>query len=214
MEEGMRLLEVESFEGVKNAFFFIPDISGFTRFINSSPIEESRHIISGLLNSVLDSNILNLKVAEIEGDAVVFYSLDTIPDLIQLEYQAKKTFSDFHQTLQNYKKQNYRLNGLTLKIIVHYGKVVASDLRGITKLIGSDIILAHRILKNNIHEDEYLLMTKNYLNTQQQELIDKTFLWSEYKEGIEQYEYFGQIEFSYIRLSPLKHISFSAIQHF
>lgn len=204
----MMPLEIESFEGEKKAFFYIPDISGFTRFINSSPINESREVISGLLNTIIDSNFLGLKIAEIEGDAVLFYSLDDIPDLFELECQVKKTFIDFQKKLSEYKNLNYKLNGLTLKVIVHYGSVAVSHIKGLNKLIGSDLILAHRILKNNIREDEYLLMTQDYLSTQKNQLIENCFLWSEYKEGVEKYEYFGEVEFSYIRLSPLKHCNF------
>ena len=52
---------------------FIPDISGFTRFVNQTEIEHSRYIIEELLETIINSNQLGLKVSEIEGDAILFY---------------------------------------------------------------------------------------------------------------------------------------------
>ncbi|TFF36126.1 DUF2652 domain-containing protein [Mucilaginibacter psychrotolerans] len=53
----------------------IPDISGFTRFVQITDIETGSYIISRLLAVLLDSNMLNLKISEIEGDAILFYKL-------------------------------------------------------------------------------------------------------------------------------------------
>ncbi len=49
-----------------NNLIFIADISGFTRFINEVEINHGSHIISELLEIVLERNELNLDVAEIE----------------------------------------------------------------------------------------------------------------------------------------------------
>jgi len=55
---------------IQSALFFIPDISGYTKFINETEINHSTHIITELLEIIISSNILDLKVSEIEGDAV------------------------------------------------------------------------------------------------------------------------------------------------
>lgn len=208
----MKIEEINSFNDVKEAFLYIPDISGFTRFINHTNIHTSKTIIKNLLETILDANILNLKVAEIQGDAIVFYSLGTPPSLTKLEAQTKKTFYDFQKEL-------IRLNGcsnaedlqdLSLKIIVHYGLVSTTNIKGTVKLLGSDIILAHRILKNNIKEDEYLLMTDKYLQSQTPGAIEKSFRWAELKEGKKNYEYFGPIAYHYILLSSLKAMLFES----
>src|SRR6478736_3579652 len=179
----MKLEEVNSFDDVKEAFLFIPDISGFTKFINHTNIHSSKTIIRNLLEAILDSNILNLKVAEIQGDAIVFYSLGTPPSLTKLEAQTKRTFYDFQKELirLNATTNSQDLLDLSLKIIVHYGLVSTTNIKGTAKLLGSDIILAHRILKNNIKEDEYLLMTDKYLQSQAPQMIEKSFRWAELK---------------------------------
>ena len=52
---------------------FIPDISGFTRFVNEVEIEHSRFIIQQLLETLIRANDSNLQISEIEGDAILFY---------------------------------------------------------------------------------------------------------------------------------------------
>src|SRR5688500_20320658 len=63
---------------------FIPDISGFTRFVTDMEIEHSRHIIQELLEILIDSNEIGLEISEIEGDAILFYKFGQSPDLQQL----------------------------------------------------------------------------------------------------------------------------------
>ena len=55
------------------ALIFMPDISGFTKFVTKCSIDHSNRIIANLINVIVNSNVLGLKVAEIEGDAVLFY---------------------------------------------------------------------------------------------------------------------------------------------
>jgi len=52
---------------------FIPDISGFTRFVNEIGIERSRHIIQQLLEVLINANELGLQISAIEGDEILFY---------------------------------------------------------------------------------------------------------------------------------------------
>ena len=60
-------------------YFFIPDISGFTRFVNETEIDHSRLIIQELLEILINSNQIGLEVSEIEGDAILFYKFGESP---------------------------------------------------------------------------------------------------------------------------------------
>jgi hypothetical protein len=51
----------------------IPDISGFTQFMSEVDFELSSKIIPSLLNRIIYSNEIGLKISEIEGDAVLFF---------------------------------------------------------------------------------------------------------------------------------------------
>ena len=69
---------------------FIPDISGFTRFVSESEISHSRLIIQELLDTLINANQMGLEVSEIEGDAILFYKYCDSPDLADLYKQVEK----------------------------------------------------------------------------------------------------------------------------
>lgn len=195
------------FDNERPALLFIPDMSGFTKFIRSTKIQYSKQLIHDLLEVLLDSNILNMKVAEIPGDAIIFYLPGTPPNITRLESQVKKTFMDFRKALIRIEQTHTLLKGacdLTLKIVVHYGCISTTNIKGNIKIVGSDVVLAMRLLKNNIKAREYLLMTRQYLDTQNDKLIHNSFQWSKMMTGKKKYEYFDLIEYKYLLLTPLQ----------
>ena len=56
---------------------FIPDISGFSRFVNTVELEHSRFIIQQLLEVLIRANDSGLQISEIEGDAILFRSISS-----------------------------------------------------------------------------------------------------------------------------------------
>jgi hypothetical protein len=48
---------------------------------------------------------------------------------------------------------------LRLKLIGHYGVAVRSQMAGFDELSGVDVILLHRLLKNEVPSSEYILLT-------------------------------------------------------
>lgn len=192
------------------ALIFIPDISGFTKFVTETEIDHSNHIISDLIGIILNSNMLELKVSEIEGDAVLFYFKGTLPKKEEIIQQSKRMFIDFHTNLKAM-ESNFvckcgactTASNLTLKFIAHYGVCKEVPIHNFTKLIGGDVILAHRLLKNNVPEREYILLSEKYLKSQQSKVIIEED-WVDIKSNIENFENFGEIRTKYIPLSPLR----------
>lgn len=194
------------------ALIFIPDISGFTEFITQTEIKHSNHIISELVETILAANRLNLTVSEIEGDAVLFYRKGEPPPLQELIEQIKNMFLDFHMYLKVIQRDNVCQCGacrsainLSLKFIVHYGQLSETVIQNFTKIIGSDVILAHRLLKNNIGETEYMLLTDKYFRTQE---VNEQQLeaWIEFKEHTEEYKNFEKTEIKYALLSEIRKV--------
>lgn len=194
------------------ALIFIPDISGFTEFITQTEIKHSNHIISELVETILAANRLNLTVSEIEGDAVLFYRKGEPPPLQELIEQIKNMFLDFHMYLKVIQRDNVCQCGacrsainLSLKFIVHYGQLNETVIQNFTKIIGSDVILAHRLLKNNIGETEYMLLTDKYFRTQE---VNEQQLeaWIEFKEHTEEYKNFEKTEIKYALLSEIRKV--------
>lgn len=186
---------------------FIPDISGFTRFITQTEIQHSRLIIQELLEVLINSNELGLEISEIEGDAILFYKFGEAPELEKIYGQVEKMFCEFHRNLLAYEKRRYcqceacvSAIDLSLKVITHYGEFTGYKVKNFNKLIGKDIIIAHQLLKNDIDKHEYWLVTKPLLG----DAAPSGFTnWMEWNSSAKQTEN-GNIVFHYTQLSDLK----------
>lgn len=184
---------------------FIPDISGFSRFVNEVEIEHSRFIIQQLLEVLIESNDSGLEISEIEGDAILFYKFGEPVELSTLYKQVEKMFRSFHQYLIAYDNRKIcqckaciSAVDLTLKVITHYGEFTPLSVQQFDKLIGKDVIVAHQLLKNDIGHHEYWLVTKS-LNRQPAELTQ----WMQWNTSSKETES-GEINFYYTQLGALK----------
>lgn len=198
----------------EKAFIFIPDISGFSKFIAESEIVQSQLIIAELLEVIIDSNELGFKVSEIEGDAVLFYRFGPPPSREEIIEQSRKTFAAFHKHLFGFFQNKISMceasqtaHNLTLKIIGTYGNLSTIKIKQHEKLIGKELITAHRLLKNDIPTPEYLLLTDSFLAATAES--DAYQL----NEGRCTYEDVGEIGFCWYDLSPLlEEMTISAAQ--
>jgi len=192
------------------ALIFIPDISGYTKFITETETKHAKHIIIELLEVIIKADKLKMHVSEIEGDAVLFYLKGDPPELGELISQAKKMFLDFHTHLKIIQRDNVCQCGacrsavnLTLKFVSHFGILEEVTIQNFSKIMGSDVILAHRLLKNSINDDEYLLITKAYLTTQNDSDagLDE---WVKFHEHKESFDNFEEVQIKYVPLTEVK----------
>lgn len=151
---------------------FIPDISGFTDFVNSIDIDVGVAITKDLLNVIIDNNPLKLEVSEIEGDAVLFYRIGK-PIPLQNIFSAFLRINEAFDIEYQHWKKLYNLEAtLSLKLIVHYGDIKIFDVKGFKKLYGEAIIEAHQLLKNGNGISEYILVTKDYAKALQNNISE------------------------------------------
>ena len=152
----------------------LADISGYTNFVTMHRISvlHAEQIITELMEAIISQIETPLVLNKLEGDAVFLYARAGDEGL------AKKVldkvlafFSSFKARQQELIKAGEggcfceaccNINKLSLKIIVHYGQVVIKQVRQLEELAGSDVILAHRLLKNTVPSNEYLLLTENF----------------------------------------------------
>jgi hypothetical protein len=191
-----------------SALIYIPDISGFTKFINETEIEHSQHIISELLEIIVDSNEINMSVSEIEGDAVLFFRKGDPPNLDELLHQTFNIYKNFHSHIKLIERDTIcrcgacsTVTNLGLKFIVHFGNLRELKVSKFNKIMGSDVILAHRLLKNNITQQEYILLTNNYINSQDHNSNPKVQNFEKTHEKVENY---GDLQIYFQDLSNLK----------
>lgn len=177
------------------ATLFMPDISGFTKFLNETEQEHSRHIISELIGLIIKVGGKHFEIAEIEGDAVFFYkqkkySLEKVTSI------ARKIHAKFHSHLEQYANKRICECGacttaanLAVKFIVHQGDIGLINYDGGTKKpFGKTVIEVHRLLKNKIGYQEYLLFSDQFLG----ELETEEFHKGEYMDSE-----LGSIPFQY-----------------
>jgi hypothetical protein len=191
----------------KPALLFVPDFSGFTRFVQATEISHSRHIIEELLEKLLEANDIELQVSEVEGDAILFYKFGAPPAAEDFFKQVQKMFVAFHGHLRLYETQRIcqcgactSAHGLTLKVVSHYGEITLSHIKNHVKLFGENVITAHRLLKNDISEHEYALFTQALAQKWPQGV---TAAWAQRKDGSQEYDV-GKVHYAYVSLAPLR----------
>ncbi|MFC5282985.1 DUF2652 domain-containing protein [Pedobacter alpinus] len=196
-------------------FFCIPDITGFTKFITSTKHPDFAHkVISNVLNNVISANILGLSVAEIEGDAVFFYKTGRLPAVNKVAKQCQLIYHTFLDTIAAFEQTDPELyhlylskNQLGIKIVIHHGHIMLTKIKGRTKLMGEDVILVHKLLKNSIIDPCYILLTNKYIEKLKDKKVVKTwFNWENVKKGKDKYEHFGLTHYSYISLIDCKSV--------
>jgi hypothetical protein len=188
------------------ALLFMPDISGFTQFVNDTEILHSQAIVQELLETLIECNQLGLQVGEIEGDAIFFYKLGEKPKMPALLKQVETMFTTFHQHLKLYEQQRVcpckaceSAVQLSLKIVSHYGEVTGIAVKEHKKLFGKDVILIHRLLKNSLDKKEYVLLTDPVVENDVHSGLPG---WYSPKTGIEKYD-LGEVQFYFSDLSDL-----------
>ncbi len=192
-----------------DTFLFLPDISGFTAFVNQTEINHSHHILQELMEILLETNLLDLEVSEIEGDAVFFFKKGNLPDFQQIYHQSEAMFLAFHNHLKAYEAKRIckcgacsTASNLTIKFVAHAGQAQPIQIKNHSKLHGHDVILSHRLLKNNIPASEYLLLTDALLKKVPQG--NNVSLTSDSgTASSEQYDFFDEVAFRFYDLHPL-----------
>lgn len=181
----------------QNAILFIPDISGFTEFVHHTDINHSKHIVSELLELLIDTNTMGLELAEIEGDALFMYKLNNQVDVLAIEKQIETMYLAFHAHIKRYEYRRICHCGacssaynLKIKFVVHYGEIEFIKVKDSKKPYGSHVIQIHRLLKNNVPLKEYAIFTENVRAI------------NEGHKLIAEYD-FGNITFTY---NPLSHL--------
>jgi len=111
------------------SLLFLPDISGFTEFVQNTEVAHSQHVISELLEVLIQANTQDLQLAEIEGDALFFYK-EEVPSLEKLLAQVETMFTAFYSHLELLKKNRVcpcnacsMAPNLQLKIVAHSGEL-------------------------------------------------------------------------------------------
>ena len=191
----------------ESATILIPDISGFTDFVTRIELEHGAHIIKELLEVLANANTTGFTLSEIEGDALLLYRKAPAPSLGEVVDQCKDMFVRFHECLVAIECDAVCTCGacrtashLGVKFVVHFGEIQEISIAGFTKATGVDMIVAHRLLKNDVPAREHILVTE--AGVEKLGAPDKS---NKLKWEMESSEYdgVGEVRYHFASLEPL-----------
>ena len=179
-------------------FIVLVDISGYTNFVSKHNISSSEnkkldfgqahaeHIISDLLEKVINELDEVLTINKLQGDAALFYGISRNNNYLsdKILEKLQTSFEVFSQRLEELKF----VESCKCGTFVHYGYFLIKEINQFKEIAGQDVILAHRLMKNSISVSEYMLFTKSFT-----ELKDINSLGS-IEERVEKYDDMGNVD--------------------
>lgn len=177
----------------------IADISGYTSYLTASELDHARDVMADLLETVLGAMGSTPRLSELEGDALFVHVPEGEIDGPMLLDTLEGCYFAFRRRIRSIAQTTTcpctacrTVNMLDLKFCVHAGEGIRQRIAGHEKLMGSDIILVHRLLKNSVADvtglHGYILFTTQGLkrlglNPSALRLISHS----------ETYDHFGQV---------------------
>jgi hypothetical protein len=191
-----------------DATILIPDISGFTAFMTNSELSHASVALNVLIDAIVKAVGDEYEVSEIEGDCVLLIKQGPPTSKKEILDVCIKIFNSFH--FQRSWMQQYtvcpcgacqEIANLTLKFVVHHGPLAEIKVGRFVKHSGTEMIVAHRLLKNTIDSQEYLLLTERLLNKIQDSPEDIQMEWS---SAAEEYPSIGKVQYRFALLNEAR----------
>jgi Protein of unknown function (DUF2652) len=160
----------------ERSLLLIADIGGYTEYMrfHRMSLAHAEVNTARLLEKVIDA-VPDFDLIEIEGDAAFLSRrADTLDadGTIDLTLKAATAMHRaFHLERQYVATNLCPCNGCTqadnlkLKFVSHIGEVATQTIRQQRKLVGIDVILVHRLLKNPVEVPEYVLLSEELYRT-------------------------------------------------
>src|SRR5438270_5586768 len=192
--------------GPERAVLLIADIGGYTDYMRAHRMSLAHAEVNTarLLEKVIDA-APDFDLIEIEGDAAFLSrQADTLDrgDAVSATTQAAR---DMHRAF-HLERQHVATNlcpcdgcvqadNLKLKFVAHIGEVATQTIRQQRKLVGIDVILVHRLLKNSVPAAEYVLFSEELYRAGEAALPGAAHEVSQDLEGIGPvHAYFVELE--------------------
>ncbi|MDH3281111.1 MAG: DUF2652 domain-containing protein [Gammaproteobacteria bacterium] len=159
----------------RDTYVVIPDISGYTRFMQLTRFAagHAQFVVAQLLDTLITAARPSLSPTRVEGDSVMFYAVSDRADPTQgasgpiVAAAVRDMVTSFYRKRAELLAGNLcpceackHITGLDLKVVVHRGDIVRYRLRGLEDLSGIAVIEAHRLLKNSVGRDRYVLVSE------------------------------------------------------
>ena len=164
----------------------LADIGGYTGFLGSvtaahrddafadGRVPDAYALVSSLLDGIVGRTVPPFTLSKLEGDAVFVYAVDgdAFPRGDAFLACLQDCYADFQGRLASAGviwscrcDACARISTLDLKFVVHAGPFVIQSIAGREELVGSEVVLAHRLLKSGAAEavgsTAYALITES-----------------------------------------------------
>jgi hypothetical protein len=142
-----------------SATFLIADISGYTGYLAGVELDHAQDILADLIGSVVSALRPTFRLAKLEGDAAFMYVEGERIDGSLLLDAIERCYFGFRRRRRDVRQATTcecdacaRIPDLDLKFVVHHGVAIEQTVAGRKELLGADVIVVHRLLKNEVRE--------------------------------------------------------------
>jgi uncharacterized protein YndB with AHSA1/START domain len=140
--------------------FLIADISGYTSYLAGVELDHAQDILADLVGTVVTSLRPAFRLAKLEGDAAFMVApADKVDGSLLLD-AIERCYLGFRRRRRDVRQATscecnacLRIPDLNLKFVVHHGLAARQRMAGMDELMGADVIVVHRMLKNGVVED-------------------------------------------------------------
>ena len=147
-------------------------------------------------------------LSEVEGDALLLYRKGKPVEGDALVRQCLSMFESFHKQIKIIERDSLCQCGacktatnLNLKFVAHHGMVQEIKVMQFTKCSGLDMVVAHRLLKNRIGSDEYILATPSCFDSASLGQSPGALVW---ERSSEEYPAIGKVDYQYAPLAGIR----------
>ena len=141
-------------------YFIITDISGYTEYLTESELDHAHATLQSLFDVQMAHIKFPLKISGFRGDAIFMYTPEACfvnpQSFVETLENLYVVFSDTLRQMQFNTtcgcKACKNIHKLDLKMCIHYGEFIVQKLGDREELLGADVIVPHRMLKNSVTE--------------------------------------------------------------
>jgi hypothetical protein len=162
----------------------LADIGGYTSFLQSvelahrddivtdAAVPDAYAMMSSLLDGIVGRMVPPFTLSKLEGDAVFAYATEAteVPEGAAMLECLAACYAEFRRRLEAAHEiwtcrcgACSRSDALDLKFVLHAGSFVVQQIAGRQELVGPEVVMAHRLLKNSATEllghGDYALIT-------------------------------------------------------
>jgi class 3 adenylate cyclase len=160
---------------VERGCLILADISGYTQYMAGVELEHSTDVLADLIEIVVDTMSGLFHLDKLEGDAVFCHAADDGLEGNAVLSALRASYSGFADRREEVVRATTcpcracrGISDLNLKIVVHTGEYATHTVARSSELMGTEVNLIHRLLKNSVSEQTgikgYALITDSAID--------------------------------------------------